>query len=82
MKLLKAAVVVAALAVPAYWYWSPYHALHSMKAAAQARDADDFNQYVDYPKLRESLKGQFSAMMAESLGSALLHKASGSVLID
>jgi hypothetical protein len=61
------AILIAALG--AYWYWSPYLAMNSMKEAADARDADAFNQYVDYPKLRESLKGQFSAMMTKELGS-------------
>lgn len=66
-----AAVAVAAIA--AYWYWSPLLAMSSMRDAAQKKDADAFNQYVDYPKLRESLKGQFSARMADVVG-----KSSGS----
>lgn len=44
------------LAVAAYWYWSPLLALGQMKAAAKASDATAFNRYVDYPRLRESLK--------------------------
>ena len=44
------------LAVAAYWYWSPLLALGQMKAAAKASDATAFNVYVDYPRLRESLK--------------------------
>lgn len=69
-KLVKAAIVAIAVAVPAYWYWSPYVAMRSMQSAAQAKDADAFNAHVDYPKLRESLKGQFSAMMADTMQSA------------
>lgn len=61
-----AAILIAALG--AYWYWSPYLAMNSMKEAAESRDADAFNQYVDYPKLRESLKGQFSAAMTKEIG--------------
>lgn len=63
---LAGAVLIAALG--AYWCWSPYLAMNSMKKAADARDADAFNQYVDYPKLRESLKRQFSAMMTKEMG--------------
>lgn len=55
-------------ATGAYWYWSPYVAMNSMQSAAEKKDADAFNQYVDYPKLRESLKGQFSAAMTKELG--------------
>ena len=64
-------IVVALLValVAAYWYWSPILAIRSMWSAAQAKDADAFNQYVDYPKLRESLKGQFAARMADTLGN-------------
>ncbi len=41
-----------------------------MQAAAQAQDADAFNDYVDYPKVRESLKGQMAALMADKLGGS------------
>jgi hypothetical protein len=44
-------------------------AIKSMHKAAQIKDADAFNDYVDYPKLRESFKGQFSAMVAEKMGT-------------
>jgi len=65
-------VSVAALAlvlagVGAYWYFSPYLALRSIAAAANVKDADKFNDGVDYPRLRESLKGQFSAQVAKAL---------------
>jgi hypothetical protein len=69
-KSLKAAVVAVVVAVGPYWYWSPYIAMRSMQAAAHKHDADAFNQYVDYPKLRESLKGQFGARIAEVVGDA------------
>jgi type II secretion system protein G len=67
---LKASVVVVAIAVAAYWYWSPLLAVHQLRTAAREGDADSFNDRVDYPRLRESLKGQFSALMAEQLGGA------------
>ena len=66
-KLLSACVVVLA-AVGAYWYFSPYLVLRDMAAAAKAKDADAFNEKVDYPRVRESLKGQFSAQMAKKIG--------------
>lgn len=58
------------LVTGAYWYWSPLLAMHSARAAAEARDADAFNQYVNYAKVRESLKGQFAARIAEDLTGA------------
>jgi hypothetical protein len=41
-----------------------------MKSAVQANDADTFNSYVDYPHLRDSIKGQFSAYMVRQTGEA------------
>lgn len=66
---IKAAVIAAALAVGAYWYWSPVLAVHQMQSAAKAGDADAFNDHVDYPRLRESMKRQSSAMLTKTMSS-------------
>jgi hypothetical protein len=69
----KATVVTLALVIAgagAYWHYSPYLAIKQMHAAAEQKDADTFNAYVNYPKVRESLKGQLAAMMTEKLGSS------------
>ena len=42
--------------------------LESSRRAAQNGDAEAFNQHVDYPKVRASLKEQFSALVAQKLG--------------
>ncbi len=39
-----------------------------MRAAAKARDAQAFNEYVDVAKLRDNLKGQLSARLAGAIG--------------
>ena len=62
-----ALLLAAVIGVAAYWYWSPYLAIRQMQSAAKSGDADAFNDHVDYPRLRESLKGQFSAMIADSM---------------
>jgi hypothetical protein len=64
----KAALVVAIAASAAYWYWSPYLTVWQLQAAAQSGDGAAFNRHVDYPALRESLKGQFSALLSGKLG--------------
>jgi hypothetical protein len=69
-KSASAAVFVALLAVAAYWYWSPFLAFGEMQSAAKANDADTFNTHIDYPRLRESLKEQFSSNMAEQMGKS------------
>lgn len=67
-KLIAALVVAAGAATAGYWYFSPYVALSSMRSAAQKHDADAFNNYVNYPQLRESIKGQFSALLVKNMG--------------
>ncbi|MGO4326702.1 DUF2939 domain-containing protein [Cupriavidus sp. 2TAF22] len=66
---LKAAIV-AAIAVAATSYASPYWTLYQMRTAIETRDADKFSRYVDYPALRESLKGQLTASLQQKLGNA------------
>jgi hypothetical protein len=61
------AIVAVICTFAAYWYWSPYLSIRQMQAAAKAKDADGFNDHVDYPKVRESLKGQFSAILTEKM---------------
>jgi hypothetical protein len=65
---------LAIAAVAAYWYWSPYVVMRQMRSAAIEADADSFNDHVDYPRLRESLKGQLSARITGDLAS---HPGSG-----
>lgn len=53
-------VIVAALG---FVYASPYIALDRVKRAADARDAQTVNEYVDFPALRASLKDQIAALL-------------------
>lgn len=62
--------VVVACAVGAYWYWSPFVSIKSMHAAAVKKDAESFNKFVDYPKVRESMKAQAGARISSALGTS------------
>ena len=66
-KALGAIAVVIALAIAGYWYWSPFLALKQMHTVVINGEAGAFNEAVDFPKLRENLKGQFSAMLAKQV---------------
>lgn len=65
-----ALAVLVLLAAAGYWYWSPFMAVRALQTSAQNGDAEAFNAQVDYPRLRESLKDQFSALVAQKLGAS------------
>jgi len=69
-KVALVAACVAIAGIGAYWHYSPYLAIKQMRTAAEQKDADTFNAHVDYPRLRESFKGQVAAMMTERMASA------------
>lgn len=52
------------LAVAGYWHFSPYLTLRTLQTAAQARDFETLNRHVDYPLLRESIRGQLQGALA------------------
>ncbi|WP_250518168.1 DUF2939 domain-containing protein [Caballeronia sp. ATUFL_M1_KS5A] len=56
-------VVLVIVAVLGFVYASPYIALDRVKRAADARDAQTVNEYVDFPALRASLKDQIAALL-------------------
>ena len=62
-----ALMVVVVVAVLGVIYASPYIALDRSKRAADARDAQTVNQYVDFPLLRESLKDQVGQLLTRKI---------------
>ena len=58
------AAAVIVIASSTLWYFeSPAWTLKGMKDAAESRDTDALNAYIDYPALRESLKAELMARM-------------------
>ncbi|MFC5549505.1 DUF2939 domain-containing protein [Massilia aerilata] len=83
-RILAVLAILVAAGVAAYWYWSPWLAMRELRDAAVAADAARFNEHVDFPRVRASLKSQFSARMqrdpadaGNNLGSLL-----AGVLVD
>ncbi|SIT37929.1 conserved exported hypothetical protein [Paraburkholderia ribeironis] len=60
-------VVIIVVAALGFAYASPYIALNNLKRAADARDAQTVNQYVDFPALRDSLKQQIAGLLSRRL---------------
>lgn len=66
--LIGAAVAAVILFLGAYGV-SPLLAANALKSAAQAGDADKLQRLVDFPAVRESLKGQLNALVMQSIQS-------------
>ncbi len=60
-------IVIAVIAALGFGYASPYIALNNLKRAADARDVQTVNEYVDFPALRESLKQQVTGLLSRRL---------------
>lgn len=60
-------IVIAVIVALGFGYASPYMALNNLKRAADARDAQTVNEYVDFPALRESLKQQVTGLLTRRL---------------
>lgn len=59
-------VLFAALAASAWWF-SPWWVLHQVKVAAERNDAQAVSDVIDYPKLRDSLKGELNTVVSSRL---------------
>ncbi len=53
-------------------YASPYITISRVRAAAAKGDAETVNTHIDYPALRESLKGWIGASMAKEMAKSNL----------
>jgi hypothetical protein len=60
-------VIFLIIAALGFVYASPYIALNRVKQAADARDAQVVNEYVDFPALRASLKEQIAALLTRKV---------------
>lgn len=65
--LLITLIVIVVVAALGYAYASPYIALERLKRAADSRDVETVNEYVDYPALRDSLKMQVTGLLTRRL---------------
>lgn len=59
------AVVLAAI----WFFFTPHLTANAMRTAAQERDSAKLSGYVDFPALKESLKGSFNAKLAAGVAT-------------
>jgi hypothetical protein len=67
---LAGVLAAACVAAAGLLYASPYIALHQIGKAVERQDAQAVSGYVDFPALRESIKGQMMARLQAQMGSA------------
>jgi Protein of unknown function (DUF2939) len=88
MKRTVGALILLAIAAGTWWYASPLWTLHQMREAARNDDAQKLSEYVDYPALREDLKGDFRRAVTSEMtkqqndGFAMIGSAFALALID
>lgn len=58
-----------ALTVSSYWYGASYIAMGSPHNSAPKKDANAFNQGVDYCQVLQALKGQMFTPVSEIIGA-------------
>lgn len=61
-------VVLAAIFAGVWLYFTPYLALNRLQKAAQRGDEQAMAELVDFPALRESVKGNVRGAVAHSVG--------------
>jgi len=61
-------LAAVAIAIGAYWYESPFLAIHNLREAGARGDAAGVSEHVDYAALRENLKAQFADRVAGAIG--------------
>ncbi len=62
---LGSVAAIAAFSLALGWVVSPYVAAYQMKQAIRDKDAIALSEHIDFPALRDSIKGHFTLRMAE-----------------
>lgn len=70
IRIIGTAAALAVVLAGAALYFSPYWTLHRMRAAIEARDVAAFSPHMDFPLLKDSLKGQLMRQMTDTMGTA------------
>ena len=73
-KIVVGAVVVACVAAVGLLYASPHIALYNIGKAIERKDADAVSEYVDFPALRENVKGVLLAKMQSEMDKPEMDK--------
>ena len=64
-----AVAIGSVAAVGGYYLASPYLSIQGLRSGFLSRNADQVNQYIDYPSLQSDLKAQLGSMILRSTQS-------------
>lgn len=68
-RIVLAVAIGSAATVGGYYLASPYLAMQGLRSGFLSRNADQVNQYIDYPSLQSDIKAQLGSMMLRNMQS-------------
>ncbi|MBA0223425.1 DUF2939 domain-containing protein [Stenotrophomonas maltophilia] len=80
MKKLTAIVVLLVIALAGVWFGGPYLAIHGLSKAIEQRDTAALERYVDFPRVRVSLRAQLNDYLVRQAGPDVASSPFGALL--
>lgn len=80
MKKLIGVLILAVAAVCAWWFGGPYLTVHGLSKAIEQRDTARLERYVDFPRVRSSLRAQLNDYLVRQAGPELASSPFGALL--
>ena len=80
MKKLIAVVLLLLLAVCAWWFSGPYLTVHGLSQAIEQRDTTRLDRYVDFRRVRASLRAQLGDYLVRQAGPDIAGSPIGTLL--
>lgn len=80
MKKLITVVVLLVLALAGWWFSGPYLTVHGLATAIEQRDTSRLERYVDFPRVRVSLRAQISDYLVRQAGPGVAESPFGALL--
>ncbi|RBJ43101.1 DUF2939 domain-containing protein [Xanthomonas oryzae] len=73
-------LVVVLLAVTAWWFGGPYLTMQGLSKAIEQRDTAALEHYVDFPRVRSSLRAQLNDYLVRQAGPDIAASPWGTLL--
>ncbi len=80
MKKYVAVLLLLLLAISAWWFGGPYLTVHGLAQAIEQRDTSRLDRYVDFPRVRSSLRAQVGDYMVRQAGGDIASSPFGALL--